>query len=121
MPSHGEYRSYRRGERRRRLAATVSGTIYTSAQIAADTERPRLSVAGLVEKAVRKYLAETTAKKGARITQRLRYANALLCDVLASGIVIGIAGSSSVANIHAKEPRQLRRNEISQKTAAAFN
>jgi shikimate kinase len=120
LPAHGKYRKYRHGGRRRRLVATVSETIYLSAQTAADTERPRVTVATLVEKAVREYLSKTTSRKGSHLTQRLQYANSLICDVLAAATPIGIAGTGP-ANIHVKEPRQLRHNKISQKATAAFD
>jgi hypothetical protein len=79
-----------------------------------------VTVAELVENAVREHLAKLTSRKGSHLTQRLRYANALIAEVLAVGSPIAIAGTGP-ANIHQKEPRQLRRNEISQKAAAAFD
>jgi hypothetical protein len=90
-------------------------------QTSADTERPRVTVATLYEKALRQYLSKTAAVKVAHLTQRLRYANMLSCDALAAAMTTGVAGRSPFANIHEKAPRQLSRNEISQKTTAAFD
>jgi len=65
-------------------------------------------------------LGQVTGRRGAQFTQRLRYANALIVEVIAVGFPITIAGTGP-ADIHKKEARQLRRNELSEKAMAAFD
>ncbi len=52
----------------------------------------------------------------------LRAAQASIHVLTALGKAVAIAGTVRVpSNIHVKEPRQQRRNEISEKDTAAFN
>jgi hypothetical protein len=62
------------------------------------------------------------AKRGAKLFERLRYADALISEVIALGSPIQPAGGRLPADdIHVKEVRQRRRNELSAKTIEAFD
>jgi len=91
-----------------------------------EAARNHATVGLVVERMLWKELGKIAARKGARFHERLRHADALINEVVASVLAVRIAGEVRVpgqadhANIHEKEPRQERRNRISEKAAAAF-
>src|SRR5208282_6869102 len=91
-----------------------------------EAARNHATIGLVVERALWKGLGQVAARKGARLHDRLRHANALITEVVTSAYVVGIAGEVQIpgqpkpANIHEKEPRKQRRNRISEKAAAAF-
>lgn len=72
-------------------------------------------------------MGRIAGRKGARLYERLRHANALIDEVVALAFAIEPAGrvqlpgQAAPADIHEKEPRHRRRNRISEKTSAAFD
>jgi len=93
-----------------------------------EAARNHETVGMFVERALWKLLGQIAARKGARIVERLRHANALIEEVVALGSPIMIAGTVRIPgqttpppDIHVKEPRQQRRNRISDKSSAAFD
>ena len=84
----------------------ITARLYQSLRTAAANERRPVTVTKFVETGLWKCLGQVAARKGAQFIQRLRYANALIAEVLAVGFPIVIAGTGP-ANIHQKEARQL--------------
>ncbi len=91
-----------------------------------EAARNHATVGMVVEQVLWKELGQIAARKGARLHERLRHANALINEVVASAYAVRIAGEVRIpgqanpANIHEKEPRRQRRNRISEKAGAAF-
>ena len=92
-----------------------------------EAARNHETVAAVVEELLWRELGRIAARKGARLVERLRHANALINEIVAFYLTIQIAGEVTVpgqkppANIHEKEFRRERRNRISEKTVAAFD
>jgi hypothetical protein len=61
------------------------------------------------------------AQRGAKLYERLRYADALVSQVIALGSPIQPAGGFAAGDIHTKETRQRRRNELGVKAIEAFD
>jgi hypothetical protein len=92
-----------------------------------EAARNHTTVGMVVEEVLWKELGRIAARRGARLHERLLHAHGLINEVVASAFAVRIAGEVRVpgqpspANIHEKEPRQQRRNRISEKAAAAFD
>jgi len=122
-------RRHRRGVRGHRRNFHLNVLISPQLQLCLMIEAARnhASVGMWVEQALWKALGRVAARKGARLRDRLRHANALINEVVGSACVLRVAGTlkvpgqASPVNVHEKEPRQHRRNQISQKAAAAFD
>jgi hypothetical protein len=68
----------------------ITARLDQSLRTAAANEKPPVTVAKFVEIGLWRYLAQVTGRRGAKFTQRLRYANALIAEVLAVGFPIAI-------------------------------
>ena len=122
-------RSHRRGikghPRKLHLHILISPQLQLS--LMNEAARNHASVSMIVEQMLWKRLGQIAARKGARLYERLRHANALISEVVASALTVQVAGEVKIpgrkepANIHAMEPRQQRRNRISEKAQAAFD
>ena len=122
-------RRYRRGvkgqPRGRHLHVMVSPPLQLA--LMSEAARNRATVGVVVEQLLWKGLGQLAAWKGARLQERLRHASALIDEVVASAFTVQIAGDvrvpgqAGVVDVHGKEARQQRRNELSQKAKAAFD
>jgi cobyrinic acid a,c-diamide synthase len=86
----------------------------------------RRSKSLVVEDALWRELGRMTARDKAKLIQRLKYVDALISEIVAMTMIVQVAGQVRVAgqatvNVHGKEARQERRNELSQKIHAATN
>jgi hypothetical protein len=61
------------------------------------------------------------AKTSAKLFERLRYADALISEVITLWSRIQPAGGLAPGDIHTKENRQRRRNELTAKALEAFD
>ena len=92
-----------------------------------EAARNHATVAMIVEQMLWRAMGQIAARKGARLHERLRHANALIDEVVAEAFPIEpaghvqIPGQAAPVDIHEKEPRHERRNRISEKTSAAFD
>ena len=66
-------------------------------------------------------MSKLASHSAAHIFERLRHTNALIQEVVATAYKIPLQTEKSVANIHEKDARQSRRNQLSQKSSAAFD
>lgn len=78
----------------------------------------RISVSEFVEESLERTLSKITASGD--IIKRLRYAQALVNDVIIFARKEPLQGKKGPANIHEETARQIRRNELSDKTHAAM-
>ncbi len=121
-------RRHRRAAKGHRRKSSLHLMISPQLQLSLMNEavRNHATIGLVVERALGNGLGQIAARKGARLHERLRHANALITEVIAAAHVVSIAGEVSIpgqakpANIHEKEPRKQRRNRISEKAAAAF-
>jgi hypothetical protein len=79
-----------------------------------------LTVSALVEEALWKFLSELASKSGAQVFERLRHANSLIQEVVALAHKTPLMAEKDAENIHETDPRQRRRNQLSEKSSAAF-
>ena len=86
----------------------------------------RVSKGVIVEQALWRELGRLTGRDKATVIKRLKYVDALITEVITTANPVQVAGQVKVAgraprNIHSKETRQERRNELSEKVHAATN
>lgn len=123
--THAHLIRFRRHRRRRlpgrhyRVQFLASAELYKTLQNAADVKRR--TIGSILEEAAWIWLRRMTAHKGAKLFERLRYADALITEVIAIGYAIRPAGQLAVGDIHTTETRQRRRNELSAKALEAFD
>jgi hypothetical protein len=87
--------------------------------IARDAKRKRTTISVIVEQALWKYLSKITSSGD--ISERLRYAHALVNGVIVTASKVPLQDKKGPANIHEKTQRQIRRNALSEKTHAALD
>ena len=78
----------------------------------------------IVEEALWRELGRLTARDKAKLVQRLKYVDGLINEIIALAQPVEPAGQVRLAgqvNVHTKEARQERRNELSQKIHTATN
>lgn len=116
----GRYRKRRKGSRRRfKLIVRVNSRLYLTVHEAAVAKNRTMS--SIVEEALWRFLGQLSMYEGAKVFERLRHAQALIDEVIALAHKVPLQAEKSPTNIHEKEARQRRRNEISEKSTAAFD
>ena len=78
----------------------------------------------IAEEALWRELGRLTARDKSKLIQRLKYVDSLITEIVALAQSVEPVGQVQVAghvNVHAKEARQERRNELSQKVHTATN
>ena len=78
------------------------------------------TVSALVEEALWGFLAEMASRSGAQVFEQLRHANALIQEVVAIAHKTPLMAEKDAKNIHETDPRQHRRNQLSEKANSAF-
>ena len=85
-----------------------------------------LSKSLIVEQALWREIGRITARDKPRLIQRMKYVDGLVSEIIAIGLGVKSAGevrvvSGTPVNVHRKEARQERRNELSEKAHTAMN
>jgi hypothetical protein len=85
-----------------------------------------LSKSLIVEEALWREIGRLTVQDKGRVVQRLKYLGALISEIVAVGMVVVPVGELNVpgrtpGDMHSKESRRERRNELSQKVHTAMS
>ena len=85
----------------------------------------RLSKSLIVEEALWREIGRMTPRDKTRLIQRMKYVDGLISEIIAIGTRVESAGEARIpgtpVDVHKKEARRERRNELSQKAHTAMN